>query len=121
MIVSTIAIAEYCVGGDVHELPLKNIQILPFNLNHSQKTGELAKIAFQAKNNGILQGNKRVIIRNDTKLFAQADCEKNIEYYLSSDSDSSKVYEAIKETVKPNFQFINLNIPHHQQFGILDL
>ena len=121
MIVSTIAIAEYCVGGDVHELPLKNIQILPFNLNHSQKTGEFAKIAFQAKNNGILQVNKRVIIPNDTKLFAQADCEKNIEYYLSSDSESSKVYEAIKETVKPNFQFINLNTPHHQQFGILDL
>jgi len=77
MIVSTIAIAEYCVGGDVHELPLKNIQILPFNLNHSQKTGEFAKIAFQAKNNGILQVNKRVIIPNDTKLFAQTNRKKN--------------------------------------------
>src|SRR5690554_2310778 len=76
MIVSTIAIAEYCVGGDVHELPLKNIQILPFNLNHSQKTGEFAKIAFQAKNNGILQVNKRVIIPNDTKLFAQTIVKK---------------------------------------------
>ena len=25
MMISTISIAEYCVGGDVHELPLKNL------------------------------------------------------------------------------------------------
>jgi PIN domain nuclease of toxin-antitoxin system len=25
MVVSTISIAEYCVGGDIHELPLKNL------------------------------------------------------------------------------------------------
>lgn len=120
MMVSTIAIAEYCVGGDVQELPLKNIQILPFNLNHAQKTGEFAKIAFEARINGKLQVNKRVIIPNDAKLFAQADCEKNIEYYLSSDSESLKVYNAIQETTKPKFQFIDLNTPHHEIFGILD-
>ena len=31
MIISTISIAEYCVGGDIHELPLKNLQILQKN------------------------------------------------------------------------------------------
>lgn len=25
LFISTIAIAEYCVGGDVHELPLRNL------------------------------------------------------------------------------------------------
>jgi hypothetical protein len=25
MMISTISIAEYCVGGDIHELPLKNL------------------------------------------------------------------------------------------------
>ena len=25
MMISTIIIAEYCVGGDVHELPLRNL------------------------------------------------------------------------------------------------
>ncbi len=40
MIISTISIAEYCVGGNVHELPLKNLQILPFNLDHARRTGE---------------------------------------------------------------------------------
>lgn len=80
MMVSTISIAEYCVGGDVHELPLKNLQIVPFNLNHSTRTGEFAKIVFQHKNK--LQLKERNIIPNDTKLFAQADTEKLIEFYF---------------------------------------
>lgn len=35
MMISTISVAEYCVGGDVHELPLKNLQLVPFNLDHA--------------------------------------------------------------------------------------
>ncbi|WP_304343112.1 hypothetical protein [Chryseobacterium koreense] len=121
MLISTISIAEYCIGGDIHELPLKNLQIVPFNLNHAQLTGEFAKIAFQERNNGNLQVNERKIIPNDTKLFAQADCEKSVEFYLSSDVESSKVYNAIKKQTIPKFQFIDLNTPHHLTFGILDL
>lgn len=49
MLVSTISIAEYCVGGDVHELPLRNLQIVPFNLDHAKRTGEFASIIFQNK------------------------------------------------------------------------
>lgn len=75
MMISTISIAEYCVGGDVHELPLRNLQIVPFNLDHSKRTGELARIVFQ--NKGKLKLKERNIIPNDTKLFAQADCEKS--------------------------------------------
>ena len=77
MLISTVSIAEYCIGGDIHELPLKNLQIVPFNLNHAQRTGEFAKVAFQERANKNLQVNDRKIIPNDTKLFAQADCEKN--------------------------------------------
>lgn len=37
LLISTIAIAEYCAGGDIGELPLQNLQIVPFNLNHSKR------------------------------------------------------------------------------------
>ena len=121
MLISTISIAEYCIGGDIHELPLKNLQIVPFNLNHAKRTGEFAKIAFQAKRADVLQVNDRKIIPNDTKLFAQADCEKTVEFYLSSDAESLKVYNTIKNETLLNFQFIDLYIPHHQTFGMLDL
>lgn len=119
MIISTISIAEYCVGGDVHELPLRNLQILPFNLDHSKRTGEFAKIVFQ--NKGKLKLKERNIIPNDTKLFAQADTEKIIEFYLSSDTESSKIYNLLKQESSPKFQFIDLNTPYNQTFGILDL
>jgi predicted nucleic acid-binding protein len=49
MFISTISIAEYCVGGSITELPLRNLAILPFNLNHAIKTGEIAKIVFTKK------------------------------------------------------------------------
>jgi hypothetical protein len=117
MLISTISIAEYCVGGDVHELPLKNLQIVPFNLDHARRTGEFAKIIFQHKNK--LQLKERNIIPNDTKLFAQADIEKAIEFYLSSDTESFKIYKLLKGYTTPKFQFIDLNISHSQTFGIL--
>jgi hypothetical protein len=119
MMISTISIAEYCVGGDVHELPLRNLQIVPFNLDHSKRTGEFAKIVFQ--NKGKLKLKERNIIPNDTKLFAQADCEKAVEFYLSSDTESNKIYNLIRQETTPKFQFIDLNTPHNETFGLLDL
>lgn len=117
MLISTISIAEYCVGGDVHELPLKNLQILPFNLDHSKRTGEFAKIVFLNKNK--LKLNERNIIPNDTKLFAQADTETTVEYYLSSDTESHKIYSLLKQQTNPRFQFIDLNTPYSEIFGVL--
>lgn len=117
MMVSTIAIAEYCVGGNVHELPLRNLQIVPFNVDHAKRTGEFAKIAFQ--NRKSLNLKERNIIPNDTKLFAQADTEKAVEFYLSSDTESLKIYKLLAQHTNPRFQFIDLNVPHTQTFGIL--
>lgn len=118
MMISTISIAEYCVGGDVHELPLRNLQIVPFNLDHSKRTGELARIVFQ--NKGKLKLKERNIIPNDTKLFAQADCEKAIEFYVSSDNESLKIYNFLRQESIPKFQFIDLKTPYNETFGLLD-
>ncbi|MEX0965953.1 MAG: hypothetical protein WD077_01850 [Bacteroidia bacterium] len=119
MMISTISIAEYCVGGDVHELPLRNLQIIPFNLDHSKRTGEFAKIVFNNKDK--LKLKERNIIPNDTKLFAQADCEKAVEFYLSSDSESQKIYNLLSQESAPKFQFIDLKTPYNETFGLLDL
>ena len=119
MMISTISIAEYCIGGDIHELPLKNLQILPFNVDHAKRTGEFAKIVFQNKNK--LKLKERNIIPNDTKLFAQADTELSINFYVSSDRESSKIYNLLRKESNPKFQFIDLNTTHSETFGILDL
>ena len=119
MNISTISIAEYCVGGEQDQLPLKNLQILPFNNDHANRTGEFAKLVFQQK--GRLNLRERNIIPNDTKLFAQADVENSVEFYLSSDSDSLKIYNLLKQLDKPKFQFIDLNISFSETFGVLGL
>jgi len=119
MMISTISIAEYCVGGDIQELPLRNLQVVPFNLDHAKRTGQFAKIVFQ--NKGKLKLKERKIIPNDTKLFAQADCEKAIEFYLSSDTESHKIFNLLKRETTPGFQFIDLNTPFNETFGLLDL
>lgn len=121
MMISTISIAEYCVGGDVHELPLRNLQVIPFNFDHSKRTGEFAKIVFIAKRSGGLKVTNRNIIPNDTKLFAQADCEKSVEFYLSADTESLKIYNLLRQETTTRFQFIDLNVPYNETFGILDL
>ena len=117
--ISTISVAEYCVGGEVDDLPLENLQIVPFNFNHAKRTGEFAKIVFQNKKQLALK--ERNIIPNDTKLFAQADTEQAIESYLSSDTESFKIYSLLKKLTKPRFQFIDLNKPYSENLGMLDL
>lgn len=119
MVISTISIAEYCVRGNLHELPLKNLQILPFNINHANRTGEFAKIVFQKKDR--LNLKERNIIPNDSKLFAQADIENSIEFFLPSDTESLKIYNLLNELNRPKFQFIDLHTPCSVYFSYLDL
>ncbi len=117
MIISTVSIAEYCVGGDISELPLRNLRIVPFNFSHAKRAGSFAKIVFE--NKGRLKLNERNIIPNDAKLFAQADEEISVQYYLSSDSESVKMYNLLKQEANPQFDFIDLKNSHNDVFGLL--
>ncbi len=48
--ISTIAVAEYCVKGKLEELALINLRILPFNMKHGTRAGQIAKLVFEHKN-----------------------------------------------------------------------
>lgn len=119
MWISTISIAEYCVHGKLNELPLKHIRVLPFNIDHSQKAGELAAILFSKRKEG--EAIERLLIQNDVKLFAQCEVLKEIGAYITSDSRSKKLYDILKSKATIGFDFIDIVIPHTESFGILDL
>ncbi|MHB1180132.1 MAG: hypothetical protein ACYCZO_17610 [Daejeonella sp.] len=121
LIISTISVAEYCVGGTIDQLPFKNLKILPFNLSHSKRTGEFAKILYDERRAGKVNFKERVLIPNDSKLFAQADTEASIEYFVTSDSESQKAYSILKNNTNPHFTIIDINQSHSETFGILDL
>lgn len=114
---STVSIAEYCVQGSADELPLKDLQILPFNFNHAQRAGELAKIVFL--NRSTLSVSSRNIIPNDTKLFAQADSEEDINIFATTDEECIKIYNLLDSHRKLNFDIMNVRRPYTETFGIL--
>ena len=70
--VSTVAVAEYCVRGELNQLPFECVRVVPFNLDHAEKAGDYAHTLYQAKDKGQYKPEQRLIIPNDTKLFAQA-------------------------------------------------
>lgn len=119
--VSTISIAEYCVKGKLDELPLRNIQIIPFNLDQAKKTGEFAEAIFEENQISKEKLSPRAIIPNDSKLFAQADIDKSITHFVTSDSRSRGTFSALKKRINPKFEIIDISRPYNETFGILDL
>jgi predicted nucleic acid-binding protein len=119
--VSTISIAEYCVKGKIDELPLRNIQIIPFNLDHARRTGEFAKAIFIENSTAFEKLSPRAIIPNDSKLFAQADIDKSVNYFVTSDIRTNKTYATLLKQISPYFKIIDITIPYSQYFGMLDL
>ncbi len=119
--VSTITIAEYCVLGKLEDLPIANIQILPFNLKEAQRAGEFANIIFTENKVSLTSLHPRAIIPNDSKLFAQADIDKTIRHFVTSDVRSTSTLALLKKGLNPKFDIINIDIPFSEVFGILDL
>lgn len=118
--VSTITIAEYCVKGKIDELPLRNIQIIPFNLDQAKRTGEFAEAIFEENRINKEKLLPRAIIPNDSKLFAQADLDKSITYFVTSDGRSKNTFFALKKRIIPKFQILDISRPYNEIFGVLD-
>ncbi|ASO05346.1 PIN domain-containing protein [Arenibacter algicola] len=119
--VSTITIAEYCVLGKLEDLPIANIQILPFNLKEAQRTGEFANAIFAENKISFANLHPRAIIPNDSKLFAQADLDKTIIYFVTSDMRSKSTLDLLRKRINPKFDIISIDVPFSETFGILDL
>ncbi len=119
--VSTISIAEYCVRGVIDELPLNKVQVLPFNLSEAKKTGVFARELFNDRKINPSSLSPRAIIPNDAKLFAQADTDAQIEYFVTSDKRSDRTYSALSKSIKPQFKIIDISTPYSETFGELEL
>lgn len=121
LFISTISIAEYCAGGSIDQLPLKNLMVMPFNIEHAKTAGEFAHILYDARKNHELQVNERPIIINDAKLFAQAHTDSRINYYVTSDSRSVNIQNTLNSKIKLDFTLIDIKTDHTEVFGVLDL
>jgi predicted nucleic acid-binding protein len=112
ILLSTVAIAEYCVRGRLEELPLQVVQVIPFDISHAVRAGEFARIAFEER----VRVDERVIIPNDCKLLAQTDVEQ-AGYYLTSDARSHTIYDLLRTRLGVSFQFVNIRESVNEVFG----
>ncbi len=119
--VSTIALAEYAVRDKIENLPMRYLRVIPFNIDHAQKAGEFAATVFSQRDQIPKEITQRVIIPNDTKMFAQADVTDAITHYLTADKKCEAVFRLIHSMSPPRFQILSFEIPHHQAFGELNL
>lgn len=116
--ISVISISEYCVRGDVEDLPLEKLQIIPFNFNHALQASTYANILF--KDRGLLN-IARTVVANDANLFSQAHLENDIEYFVTSDVKAGIAINKLKENTDVEFKYIDINTPYDEYFGLLKL
>lgn len=121
MYFSTVSVAEYCVKGEFDDLPFQNIRILPFNIFHAKEAGKFAKALFDAKSKGLMEIPDRLIIPNDSKIFAQGSYEKDIRYFVTSDSKSKRNIEIIRMVCDAEIEHLDIHKPYNEIFGLLDL
>jgi predicted nucleic acid-binding protein len=117
--ISTISIAEYCVIGERSDLPLKQLMVSPFNIDDAEQTGHFAHILFQNKKAFKKKALSRLLIPNDSKLFAQAHCDPDVIYYVTADTRSETSIKILNEDTEVNFRFVDIHTPWNEQFGEL--
>jgi hypothetical protein len=120
--VSTIALAEYAVRDSFSNLPMRYLRVLPFNIDHAVTAGEFARIVF-AKRDQLPPEihQQRVIIPNDTKMFAQAHVTPSITHYLTADVKCEGVHKLLHTESSLAFHLLSVRVSHHQTFGVLNL
>ncbi len=117
MYLSTIVVAEFCVGGTIDQLPLKYLKMLPFNVEHAIRAGKF-RAAFRGQ---AAAPGERLLIANDTKLFAQADATPDVSHFLTADEGYRKKFDRLCEAgLSPKFGILSVRKPPSEVLGELD-
>jgi predicted nucleic acid-binding protein len=82
---SAIVASEFQVKQAVTDLPLRNLNVLPFNIDHAMMAGQLMKVLKRDR------GDDRAVVKDDVKLIAQMVCE-SITHVLTEDHSTLAKY-----------------------------
>jgi len=85
MYLSTIVISEFQVKQAINDLPLRNLVVLPFNVDHAMRCGLLIRQLSRDPT------DDRVRVKDDFKIIAQCECE-GISHLLSEDESTLVKY-----------------------------
>lgn len=113
---STIAVAEYCVKGQVTDLPLRNLKVMAFDLRDAVETGKFRKLILE--NKGQLLHLDKKTIPDDTKLLAQAE-NLGVDCFVSADVGCNKAYTFLKKQNLVYYHFFDLNVQCSTNLGFI--
>lgn len=82
---SAIVASEFQVKQAVTDLPLRNFNVLPFNIDHAMTAGQLMRLLRRD------EGDDRVALKDDVKLIGQMVCE-SITHLLTEDKNLVSKY-----------------------------
>ena len=81
MYLSAIVASEFQVGQAVTDLPLRNFEVLPFNIDHAMTAGLFLRDLRRDPD------DDRTAVKDDIKLIAQAVCE-SLTHVLTEDEQT---------------------------------
>jgi predicted nucleic acid-binding protein len=120
MFLSTISIAEYCVGGPFDELPLQKVRVLPFNVDHARCAGPFTKTLLELRKSSVEEERRPVVI-NDLKLLAQAEVTFGISHFLTKDGGFIARMQSLRSGGHVlRTQLLDLNVPMADSLGRLN-
>ena len=115
---SSIVAAEYGVKGNIDHLPLRFVQLQAFDIRHARHSAIFARTCFEARKNGVLQLENRVLIPNDTRIMAQAHVAKS-SYLVGKDENAIKLLQFLNEKGLTACTFLDISVPLNEFFGEL--
>ena len=105
---SSIVIAEYSVKGDIADLPLKTMKIIPFDYFDGKTAGEFYSILLN-KNLQQIDREKNVV-KDDCKLIAQI-YNRKLEGYITKDHKSfGQIINPLMKEKKFKIELLDLAI-----------
>ena len=118
MYLSTIVISEYAVADNPDNLlGLNTFKILEFDYGDAKLAGEYYSCL--KDNRDVRDNEKRAIIINDLKIFAQIQ-NRGIDAFITKDRKAlNKMIQPLKENKGLNFNYMDLSIPYNEWLGEL--
>ncbi|MEZ4827854.1 MAG: hypothetical protein R3C61_16445 [Bacteroidia bacterium] len=115
---STIVAAEYGVKDNINHLPVRDVTLLAFDINHARQASDFAKAIFHARKKGVIELENRVLIPNDTKLIAQAQVIQ-ADYFVARDANAENLLTFLQKEGLISCRFLDIASPPNQFFGEL--
>ncbi len=117
MYVSTISLAEYCVGSSLSDIELDKFRIIPFNIQHCPIAGKFAKHCIHDRDK-FLHDIDRKVVMNDIKILSQAAFHK-IDALITKDVKLEKIINRISSLPESelSIKYLNISRPYTDYFA----